>query len=184
MARLILLNGAPGTGKSTLARRYVEDRPMSLALDVDTVRGMLGGWAAQPIRAGLAARTLAVAMARQHLAAGHDVIVPQYLGRIEFVLQLERLSAETGARFVELAMLADADSVVRRFARRAAAPTTAEHRDAATLQAAADAVDLADTVAQLDLVLRQRPGTRTVRSVDGDIDSTYRAVLALIDADG
>ena len=181
MARLILLNGAPGTGKSTLARRYVEDRPLSLALDIDTVRAMLGGWAAQPIEAGLAARALAVEMARVHLTAGHDVIVPQYLGRIEFVLQLERLCDETGARFVELALLADADSVVRRFARRAAAPTTAEHRDAATLQASPDAVDLADTVARIDLILRQRPRNRTVHGIDGDIESTYRLLLTELD---
>jgi adenylate kinase family enzyme len=32
MARLVLINGAPGGGKSTLARRYAEEHPLTLVL--------------------------------------------------------------------------------------------------------------------------------------------------------
>jgi chloramphenicol 3-O-phosphotransferase len=43
---LVLLNGAPSTGKSTLARLYAERHPLTLALDLDLLRAMLGGWLA------------------------------------------------------------------------------------------------------------------------------------------
>ena len=33
MPRLIVLNGSPGIGKSTLARRYVEEHPLTLCLE-------------------------------------------------------------------------------------------------------------------------------------------------------
>jgi 2-phosphoglycerate kinase len=42
VARLILLNGPPGIGKSTLAQRYVDDHPLALNLDIDSVRRLLG----------------------------------------------------------------------------------------------------------------------------------------------
>ncbi len=50
--KLILLNGPPGSGKSTLARRYAADHPPALALDVDHIRAMLGGWRSAPGEAG------------------------------------------------------------------------------------------------------------------------------------
>jgi predicted kinase len=86
MARLVLINGAPGIGKSTMARRYAEDYPLTLVLDIDQVRGMLGRWLETPSEAGVLARRMAIEMAGVHLRGGHDVVVPQFLGRIDFVL--------------------------------------------------------------------------------------------------
>ena len=63
----------------------LEDHPLTLVLDIDQVRGMLGRWLDQPTDAGVLARDLALAMARTQLDAGRDVVVPQYLGRLEFV---------------------------------------------------------------------------------------------------
>ena len=84
MPRLIVLNGPPAAGKSTLARRWADEHPLALALNVDVLREMLGGWRADPHAAGLFARDMAVAAAGVHLAAGYDVLVPQLLARQEF----------------------------------------------------------------------------------------------------
>jgi len=182
MARLILLNGAPGTGKSTLAARFVADRPLALALDIDTVRGMLGGWLDTPAEAGLAARDLALAMADTHLRAGLDVVVPQFLGRIDFVLRLEELAAQVDARFVEVALICTVEQAVDRFTRRSSAPATAEQRDAAALQERSGGVDeLRRMHRRLQTVLAARPATRTVPSVDGEIERTYRLFNAAVE---
>lgn len=45
MSRLVLINGAPGAGKSTLAQALAQDRPMTLALDIDALKHSLGCWA-------------------------------------------------------------------------------------------------------------------------------------------
>ena len=82
MARLILLNGPPGCGKSTLAQMFVHEHPLALNLDIDRLRGQIGQWRARSHESGLLARQLALAMAGIHLASGHDVVIPQYVARI------------------------------------------------------------------------------------------------------
>ena len=69
-------------------------------------------------RRGLLARAIALAAARVHLAAGHDVVIPQFLGRPEFLEQLEGLAHETGADFHEIVLLDSKQNVLRRFAKR------------------------------------------------------------------
>lgn len=79
--RLILLNGPPGIGKSTLAQRYVDDHPGSVNLDIDRIRSLIGRWRDDPLPAGLHARAMALAAARVSLRAGRDVVIPQHVGR-------------------------------------------------------------------------------------------------------
>ena len=69
MPRLVHLNGPPGIGKSTLARRYVADRPLAFCLDIDGFRRLIGGWAEHPEQSGQLARRMALAMAREHITA-------------------------------------------------------------------------------------------------------------------
>lgn len=119
---LILLNGPPASGKSTIATLLVAARPLALNLDVDAVRGALGAWIELPLESGLAARRLAIAMATTHLVNGHDVIVPQLLARDTFVLELEAAAKQTAARFIEIALIVDRAETVRAFESRSASP--------------------------------------------------------------
>lgn len=86
--RLVVLNGPPAAGKSTMAKRYADAHPMTLRIDVDELRGWLGAWTESPHDAGLRARALAVAMTRDHLRAGHDVVVAQLYGWSDHLDQL------------------------------------------------------------------------------------------------
>jgi len=45
---MIVLNGPPGCGKSTLARMYAEDHPLALNLDIDRIRSLIGRWRDDP----------------------------------------------------------------------------------------------------------------------------------------
>jgi len=127
MPRLLLINGAPGSGKSTLAAAFAQDRAMTLALDVDGLKHALGRWRDDPSASGLHARRLALAIAREHMRAGWDVVVGQYLARTEFIEQLERVCAESDAMFVEVVLDLSSSELSARLASRAAVPSRTEH---------------------------------------------------------
>lgn len=179
MPDLILLNGPPASGKSTIAARLVAARPLALNLDVDAVRGSLGAWIEQPHESGLAARRLAIAMAATHLDAGHDVVVPQLLVRDTFVLELEAVARQTHAQFVEIALLATRDDTIRAFESRSVAPENQQHRDAQRLvELSGGPGGVGEMHDALMHFLDSRPMVRRVEIVRGDVEAT----LALVDA--
>jgi predicted kinase len=164
--RLIMLNGPPATGKSTLARRYVEEHPLALTLDIDRIRDLIGGWRQQPAAAGPLARTAALAMARVHLLAGHDVIVPQLLARPRFLEEAEGLAGSLGVAFHEIVLMDSRENAMRRLVERdGSAPSSAE---------------INDLYDRLVALLPTRPAAKIVRSYEGEIDRTYRAVVACL----
>jgi predicted kinase len=118
VAKLVLLNGPPAVGKSTLARRFADEHPLTLVLEIDMVRALLGAWLDEWQRSGTVARVIALAMARTHLEAGHDVIVPQLLARRPFVAELEATAEAVDATFYEIALLDPREVVLARLEQR------------------------------------------------------------------
>jgi predicted kinase len=181
MSSLILINGAPGSGKSTLARLLVDERPLALLLDIDTLRGHLGQWDADPQAAGVTARRLALAMIHTHLEAGLDVVVPQFLFRPVFIVALEHAAREVGGRFVEIALVSSPEEATARFAARSASMDP-NHQDAVRLQQAAGSRSIEELYEEMIAMLQQeRPGTRFVRSILGDIPGTLHLVRIAIE---
>ncbi len=163
MTRLVLLNGLPGVGKSTLAAAWAARRPGTLALDIDVVRTLISG---PPQDTAGPARSLGLAMAAEHLRGGHDVVVPQLVARPDQVRRFAGAAASSSARLVHVLVEAPDEVVAERLGR-----DDATHRvdlDRALLTAYAEGLrevartpgvlrlvndDLARAVAVLDLLV-------------------------------
>ncbi|GAB3704486.1 ATP-binding protein [Amycolatopsis oliviviridis] len=176
MPRLIALNGPPACGKSTLARLYAEDHPFTLNLDIDRIRGLLGAWRDDTAKAGRLARELATSAARTHLLAGHDVIVPQFLGRADFLERLEALAAETAAGFHEIVLLDTKENVLRRFAERTREAAEPEHVEAH--ETSGGPGQLAAMYDRLVALVATRPNAAVVHTSAGRIQQAYEGLLA------
>ena len=180
MSRLIHLNGPPGIGKSTLARRYADEHPGVLNCDVDVLRTLVGGWRDDFARAGALIRPVALAMIEAHLAEGRDVVLPQLLVRAEELARFEGAAVHAGAAYVQRVLMDEAAAAVRRFhVRGTSGAVDPWHGQVRAIVGASGGDDLlARYHAQLGALVDERPEAVVIASVEGDEDATYRALLA------
>ena len=175
---LLLLNGPPGIGKSSVGQRLCSGRPLSLCLDIDMLRRSLGQWMDHQERSGELARGLALAATERHLSGGYDVVVPQFLGRLTFVERLEELAHDVGAPFHHVVLMDEERSASSRFFGRAhALDATEQHREAAAM--AGGEAGYAQMYTALLAVCAAR-GVAVVPSVEGDIVGTVALVQAAV----
>ena len=179
MTRLILLNGPPGVGKSTLASRYAAEHPGTLRCDIDGLRTMIGGWEDDYSGAGALIRPGALGLITAYLRESGDVVLPQLIARATELAKFERAAGDAGAGFVHVLLLAEAETCHARFEARGI--------DEPHLRAAKQTVDEAggaEVVAGYRQALVElaahRPETIQVDASDA-ADATYAAVLAAIE---
>ncbi|WP_375488798.1 AAA family ATPase [uncultured Jatrophihabitans sp.] len=178
MPRLILLNGMPAVGKTTLARRYADDHAMALVVELDGLRRQLGRWQEQPTAAGLHARALSLTLAGQHLRDGFDVLLPQFLARPRFIEQAEHVAVGAGAQFFEFVLVDDRDTLFARFAARSTAAAEPAHVDAAWLvERSGGETALAAMHDRLLQIISTRDGTRVLHSPAGSLERVYAQLL-------
>jgi predicted kinase len=171
---LLLVNGPPGAGKSTVARRYADDHVRSLVVEIDDLRTRLGGWSDDEESKQLA-RDLATDLIAAHLRRGYDVVVPQYVGRPEFRDRLRELATDLGVTFVEACLVAPVDLLEARFRDRRCELAGTDHPQA-------DLADDAIGPAIADAVERLQQSTvdgwtRVIVDAAGNAAATYDGLV-------
>ena len=182
MPLLVLLNGGPASGKSTLAHLWARERSLALCLDIDVLRAMIADWESHPIDAGLRARELALTMIRDHLAHGYDVIVPQFVAHATFIDQLSATATASGARFIEATLVESHDVAERRFLERAVRADQAG--DARSIHGPLGAETMEQLLDRHRAFIGSRERAILIRPVDGDLAASLDRLRAAIRSHG
>ena len=180
MARLILINGMPGVGKSTLARRFAADHPGTLVCDIDVLRTFVSGWRDDFATAGARIRPAALGLIRGYLSESGDVVLPQLFARVSELQRFERAAYDAGAEFGEVMLEAAEDDAVLRFHRRDDG-TDPWHPIVREIVAESGGDEhLRAYASKLADLMSQRPTTKVVPSVAGDLEATYESLHAAL----
>jgi predicted kinase len=172
MSRLIHLNGPPGVGKSTLARRYADDHAGVLVLEIDQMGTMVAGWQEQTFETSLRMRGAALAAATAYLADGGDVVIPQLVAAATELARFEAAATDAGASYLHVVLTARPDEVVDRFRSRGD-----EHPWANIVT---DIVDASGGDAAIRDWVRRFDDVGGLRIDTSDPESTYRALLVAL----
>jgi predicted kinase len=166
------LNGAPGVGKSTLARRWAEEHPGTLVLDPDVMRTWVSGWREDFVATGSAIRPVAVAMLTAYVSAGGSVVLPQLLADPAELAKFRDAAEGAGGAWVEV--MVEADEAAARFATR---PVDQPHLEAVhRLVAEAPSDHVERYVERLSALADGTPGALRLPTVDDDIDGALGAL--------
>jgi hypothetical protein len=177
---LLLLNGAPGVGKSTLARRWAANRPGTLVCDVDLLRTWVGGWRESFVETGARIRPAAAALMSAYLETG-DVVLPQLTADPAAVAAYARTATQAGAGFVHVLLRDPAGDPAARFRRRTGRDPWHEEVRRIVDAEGGDAL-IEGYAARLDALIASDPGVLVVDSVEGDEELTCAALARAVAA--
>jgi len=170
------LNGAPGVGKSTLARRWADEHPGTLLLDPDVLRTLVSGWRDDFVAAGAAIRPLAIAMLAAYVEQGRDVVLAQLLADPTELDRFRSAAVDAGGDWVEVVV--EADDVVARFAGR---PVDEPHlEEVHRLVERAGPAHLSHYAERLQALVDSTPDVIRLATADDEIEMAYDALAEAV----
>ena len=170
------LNGPPGVGKSTLARRWAEQHPGTLLLDPDALRTWVSGWRDDFVATGARIRPVALAMLSAYVADGGSVVLAQLIANEGELARFEAAARDAGGRFVEVFL--EADDLAERFVVAASRTSRGSKRSTSWSRSSGRPPEqYADRLAALS---EARPDAVRLPTRTGDVEGSYAALVAAV----
>lgn len=117
-SNLIVLNGFAGSGKSSIAKRYIKDHPLALVIEGDELIVNMGHWVDHEPEARRIIFELTKSLASTHLAQGYDVVLPYLVTSASHITKFEQLAQEADARFYNFLLFNEKESAIHKLMER------------------------------------------------------------------
>ena len=176
--KLIILNGPCGIGKSTLAKRYGKDHPLTLQLDIDDVWAMLSHWREEKEGSAPLAKRIGLEMARINLTAGNDVVIPQIIQEAELAQSFMELATSCNAHYIEILLTVEKEEAIRRFIKRGqedGLPTG--FRPGGILETGGGEKKLAEMYDNMMTAISDRQDIVKIEPILDDVEATYGEIV-------
>ncbi len=173
--KIILLNGFAGSGKTTIARMYVDNHPLSMVIEGDELIVNIGDWLNNEDKARDLIFILTKNMISTAIKAGHDIILPYLVSKAANVVEIEQIAHGHDANFYEFYLATNKEHAIQRLVNRGTwgeaglPPLTKE-----------DLPMIEDLYNRMDGELHKRPNQIHIKVKEGSPLETYQNVLKYI----
>lgn len=170
--KVILINGFAGSGKSTIARIYVDNHPLSMVIEGDELIVNIGNWLDNEDKARDLTFALTKSMIGTAIKRGHDVVVPYLVTNADEVAEIEQIVADTGSSFYECYLAINKDRAIQRLFNRgtwgeAELPPLTKN----------DLPRITELYNHMEAALNNRPNQIHINIKEGSPIETYRELL-------
>ncbi len=117
-AKLIVLNGFAASGKTTIAKKYIAEHSMAMALEADAIVDNIGDWHNHQEEVRQLTFELTKAMLRAYLPSGHDVVLPYLVTNAEEVQEFESIAQACNADYYEVVLHNERTDAIARLLKR------------------------------------------------------------------
>ncbi|MBU0750198.1 ATP-binding protein [Patescibacteria group bacterium] len=116
--KLIILNGPPGVGKSTIASRLHQELTSSVLINIDELRRTISNYREHREESSRRSYELTADAVVEGFQSGHDVIIDKAISYTDTLDNLVEIGRRHAADVYEVLLFADKDVVERRAANR------------------------------------------------------------------
>ena len=176
-AKLILINGFNASGKTTIARKYIIDHSLAMAVDADGLVDCIGDWASHCEEVGRLSFDLTKAIVRTYLPSGHDVVLPYIVTTTEEAEDFESIARDCDADYYEIFLhndKADAIALLLKRGKWGGATSPAITEKHLTI--------IERDFASMEAIIEQRPNTIKLPLKGDDPDATYNKLLQIVES--
>jgi predicted kinase len=173
--KVILLNGFAGAGKTTIAKKYIDQHPLAVMIEGDELIVNIGDWLARETEARRLVFNLTKTMLRTSLDLGHDVLLPYLVTNVDDVNEFEQIARELGADFYEFILYSDQKTAITRLLERGtwgeAGQPPISDKDLPVIE---------ELATKMEAALKERPNMVKLDTKEGEQDETYRQLLSYL----
>ncbi len=112
--KLIIVNGPPGVGKSTVAARLHQELPNSVLIDVDALRRTIPDFRERREESLKLAYELTAKAIEENLEVGNDVIIDKAILQSDTLDTFIEIGRKNGAEIYEFLLFADKATIQKR----------------------------------------------------------------------